>query len=374
MTSNGKFSRRSLMSGAAAGSAALIGGFPGRRALAADTMVVGALYVGPKDDYGWNQSHSEGVRALKSLAGVSVIEEERVPETVEVQKSMESMIALDHAALIFATSYGYWDFMLKVAPKFPKTVILHAGPEVWKDSMPKNVGSYNGYIDEAQYVSGIVAGHTSKTGKLGFIAAKPYPVAIRNINAFTLGARTVNPKATTQVIFTGDWVLPVKEAESVNTLADQGIDVVTCHVDSPKVVIETAEKRGIFCCGYHMNQALLAPKGYLTGAEWNWSKVYSDYVGWQEGNKEWPHTRRGALKEGLVRNSPYGPAVSEAARKQADAASETLKKGSLRIYSGPIKSNDGGVAIESGRSYDIGDPWLESMNWLAEGVIGSTKG
>jgi len=363
------------MRGAAAGaSAALIGGFPGTRALAADKMVVGALYVGPKDDYGWNQSHSEGVRALKNLAGVSVIEEERVPETVEVQKSMESMITLDQAALIFATSYGYWDFMLKVAPKFPKAVILHAGPEVWKDSMPKNVGSYNGYIDEAQYVSGIVAAHNSKTGKLGFIAAKPYPVAIRNINAFTLGARTVNPKATTQVIFTGDWVLPVKEAESVNTLADQGIDVVTCHVDSPKVVIETAEKRGIFSCGYHMNQAPLAPKGYLTGAEWNWSKVYSDYVGWQQGNKEWPHTRRGALKEGLVRNSPYGPAVSEAARKQADAASEALKKGSHRIYSGPIRSNNGKVAIESGRSYDIGDPWLESMNWLAEGVIGSTKG
>ena len=375
MTRDVKFSRRTLMSGAAYGaSAALVGGFPGMRALAADNMVVGALYVGPKDDYGWNQAHSEGVRALKSMRGVTVNEEERVPETLEVQKSMESMIALDKASIIFATSYGYWDFMLKVAPKYPKAVLLHAGPEVWKDTMPKNVGSYNGYIDEAQYVAGIVAAGTSKTGKLGFVAAKPYPVAIRNINAFTLGARSVNPKATTQVIFTGDWVLPVKEAESVNTLADQGIDVVTCHVDSPKVVIETAEKRGIFSSGYHMNQAPLAPKGYLTGAEWNWSKVYADYVDWMRSNKEWPHTRRGALKEGLVRNSPYGPAVSEATRKQADAASDALKKGSKRIYSGLLKTNDGKVAIESGKSHEISDPWLESMNWLAEGVIGSTKG
>ncbi|HVV60680.1 MAG TPA: BMP family ABC transporter substrate-binding protein [Pseudolabrys sp.] len=363
------------MSGAAYGaSAALVGGFPGMSAFAADSMVVGALYVGPKDDYGWNQAHSEGVRALKSMRGVTVNEEERVPETLEVQKSMESMIALDKASIIFATSYGYWDFMLKVAPKYPKSILLHAGPEVWNNTMPKNVGSYNGYIDEAQYVAGIVAGATSKTGKLGFVAAKPYPVAIRNINAFTLGARSVNPKATTQVIFTGDWVLPVKEAESVNTLADQGIDVVTCHVDSPKVVIETAEKRGIFSSGYHMNQAPLAPKGYLTGAEWNWSKVYADYVDWMRGNKEWPHTRRGALKEGLVRNSPYGPAVSEATRKQADAASDALKKGSKRIYSGPLKTNDGKVVIESGKSHEISDPWLESMNWLAEGVIGSTKG
>src|SRR5262249_52825667 len=200
--------------------------------------------------------------------------EERVPETTEVQKSMESMVQLDNAGLIFATSFGYWEYMLKAAAKFPKVQFLHAAPTVWKDGMPPNAGSYNGYIDEAQYVAGIVAGHTSKSGKLGFVAAKPYPASLRNINAFTPGARTGNANAATQVIFTGDWVLRVKEAESVNTLADQGIEVVTCHVDSPKVVVETAEKRGLYSSGYHMNQAPLAPKGYLTGAEWNWQKVY----------------------------------------------------------------------------------------------------
>src|SRR5690606_36810013 len=136
--------------------------------------------------------------------------------------------------------------MLEVAQRYPDVQFLHAAPTVWEEGMPQNAGSYNGYIDEAQYISGIVAGHMSKTGKLGFVAAKPYPAAIRNINAFTLGARTVNPNATTQAIFTGDWVLPVKEAESVNSLADQGIEVVTCHVDSPKVVIETADNRNIY--------------------------------------------------------------------------------------------------------------------------------
>ena len=176
MTRDVKFSRRTLMSGAAYGaSAALVGGFPGMRAFAADKLVVGALYVGPKDDYGWNQSHSEGVRALKSMRGVTVNEEERVPETLEVQKSMESMIALDKASIIFATSYGYWDFMLKVAPKYPKAVLLHAGPEVWKDTMPKNVGSYNGYIDEAQYVAGIVAAGTSKTASSASLPRSPIP-------------------------------------------------------------------------------------------------------------------------------------------------------------------------------------------------------
>lgn len=365
-------SRRSFIKAATAGAAGVLAyGWDILNASAAKEIVVGALYVGPKTDYGWNQAHAEGIATLKKL-GVKVVEEERVPETIQVAKSMESMIELDKANLIFATSFGYWDQMLKTAAKYPNVQFLHAAPTVWKEGMPKNAGSYNGYIDEAQYISGIVAAHASKTGKLGFVGAKPYPASLRNINSFTLGARTVNPKATTQVIFTGDWVLPVKEAEAVNSLADQGIDVVTCHVDSPKVVIETAEKRGIFSCGYHMNQSVLAPNGYLTGAEWNWEKVYADYVQWLREGKQWPHLVRGGLKERIVRNSPYGKAVSEKARKQADAARSKFMSGNFVIYKGPIKDNAGKTVIAAGKSHGQTDVWLESMNWLVEGVIGST--
>jgi len=340
---------------------------------AADTIVVGALYVGPKTDFGWNQAHAEGVAALRKITGVKVVEEERVPETVEVQKSMESMINFDGAKLIFATSFGYWDHMLEVARRNPGVQFLHAAPTVWKEGMPENAGSYNGYIDEAQYVAGIVAGHMAKNGKLGFVAAKPYPASIRNINAFTLGARSVNPNATTQVIFTGDWVLPVKEAESVNSLADQGVEVVTCHVDSPKVVVETAERRGIYSSGYHMNQAPLAPKGYLTGAEWSWDKVYVDYVQWLREGKAWPHILRGGIKEGLVRNSPYGAAVTDAARKNADDAIQKFKAGTFRVFTGPMKTNNGRTPIPEGQSYSSNDVWLDTMDWLVEGVIGSTS-
>jgi basic membrane protein A len=370
-----KLTRRALLQNVAAVTGAVaVAGSPLNQVPAAQKLIVGALYVGPRDDFGWNQAHAEGIAFLKKMDAVSVIEEERVPETIEVQKSMESMINLDGAGLIFCTSFGYWDHMLKVAAKFPKVQFLHGGPTVWKEGMPANTGSYNGYIDEAQYVAGIVAGHMSKSGKLGFVGAKPYPASLRNINAFTLGARTVNPNATTQVIFTGDWVLPVKEAESVNTLADQGIDVVTCHVDSPKVVIETAEKRGLYCSGYHMNQAPLAPKGYLTGAEWNWQKVYTDYVTWLREGKSWPHVRRGGLKEGIVRNSPYGQAVTEGARKNADAAAANFREASFKIFKGPMKTNEGKQIIEAGREYTNTDLWLESMNWLVEGVKGSTRG
>lgn len=374
MSNQNKVSRRHFIKAVTASAAgALTYSWAPSNAVAADKLVVGALYVGPKTDYGWNQAHAEGVATLKKL-GVKVIEEERVPETIQVAKSMESMIKLDNANLIFATSFGYWEQMLKTAEKFPKVQFLHAAPTVWKEGMPTNAGSYNGYIDEAQYISGIVAGYASKTGKLGFVGAKPYPASLRNINSFTLGARSVNPKATTQVIFTGDWVLPVKEAEAVNSLADQGIDVVTCHVDSPKVVIETAEKRSIYSCGYHMNQSVLAPKGYLTGAEWNWEKVYADYVQWTREGKQWPHLLRGGLRERIVRNSPYGRAVSEKARKHADRVRDKFMDGSFIIYEGPIKDNSGKTVIPAGQSHGQTDVWLESMNWLVEGVIGSTTG
>ena len=372
MVSKIRGSRRSVLTGiGAAGAAGIMARvLPISSAMAANDLVVGALYVGAKDDFGWNQGHAIGVAALKQMDGVKIVEEENVPETLDVQKSMESMINFDGAKLIFATSFGYWDHMLKVAAKYPDVQFLHAAPSVWEDGMPVNAGSYNGYIDQAQYVAGIAAGHATKSGKLGFVAAKAYPASVRNINAFTLGAQSVNPNATTQVIVTGDWVLPVKEAESVNSLADQGIDVVTCHVDAPKVVIETAEKRGMFSCGYHTDQSVLAPKGYLTGAIWNWPKVYTDYVSWLRDGKSWPHMLRGGLKEGIVTNAPFGPAVSDKARADAEAAVTKFKSGDFTIFSGPIMDNKGNTVIVDGKSYAATDLWLESMDWMVAGVKG----
>jgi simple sugar transport system substrate-binding protein len=339
---------------------------------AASGMTVGFIYVGPKDDYGYNQAHAQGAKALASIEGVKVREEEKVPETVDVQKTMESMINLDGVKLLFPTSFGYFDpHILKMAEKYPNVTFLHCGGLYAEGKHPKNVGSYFGYIDEAQYVSGVVAGLSSKTNKLGFVAAKPIPQVLRNINAFTLGALSANPKITTSVIFTGDWSLPVKEAEATNSLVDQGVDVVTCHVDSPKVVIETAEKRGIYSTGYHESQAALAPKGYLTGAEWNWSKVYKDYVEKIKKGETWSHLVRGGFKEGFVKMSPYGAAVSAEAKLKADEAKDKLTAGSMTIFKGPLKDNAGKEIIASGAELGQTDILLEKMNYLVEGVKGS---
>jgi basic membrane protein A len=341
-------------------------------AAADKSLTVGFIYVGPRDDYGYNQAHAEGAAAVKKMPGVKVREEENVPETLDVQKTMESMVNLDGATLVFPTSFGYFDpHILKSAEKFPNATFLHCGGLYIEGKHPKNVGSYFGYIDEAQYVAGVVAGLTTKKNKLGFIAAKPIPQVLRNINAFTLGARSVNPKVTTAVVFTGDWSLPVKEAEAANSLVDQGADVLTMHVDSPKVVVETAEKRGVYSSGYHANQSSLAPKGYLTGAEWNWAKVYTDYVTWVRDGKSYPHLLRGGLKDGFVKLSPYGPAVSEEAKKKADEAKAKLTDGTLVIYKGPIKDNSGKMVIAAGVDRVQTDIELEKMNYLVEGVIGA---
>ena len=201
--------RRAFLEGAAA--ATLAGGLV-TPAFAKD-LVVGFIYVGPKDDYGYNQAHAEGAAVVKTMPGVKLLEEEKVAETLDVQKSMASMIELDGATLLFPTSFGYFDpHVIKTAEKYPKIEFRHCGGLWQKDKHPKNAGSYFGYIGMGQYLNGIVAGHVSKTKKLGFVAAKPIPQVLQNINSYTLGARSVDPSITTQVIFTGEWSLPVKEA------------------------------------------------------------------------------------------------------------------------------------------------------------------
>jgi len=369
------FTRRRFLQSSAAGAALGFAGsaLPLRSAFAAGATI-GFIYVGSKDDYGYNQAHAEGAAMLKGMEGVNLVEEENVPETVDVQKTMESMINLDGATLVFPTSFGYFDpHVLAMAAKFPDIQFRHCGG-LWSEGKhPKNAGSYFGYIGLGQYLNGIVAGHTSKSKKIGFVAAKPIPQVLLNINSFLLGARSVDPAITCQVIFTGEWSLAVKEAEATNALVDQGVDVVTCHVDSPKVVVETAAGRGAYVCGYHANQSPLAPEKYLTGAEWAWGNVYKAYVEALLAGKELPNFTRGGLAEGFVKMSPLGPAVSEAARMQFDATLAEMMKGGFSVIKGPLKSNKGDVIATEGQSFPETAIELESMDYLVEGVVGSTS-
>ena len=183
-----------------------------------------------------------------------------------------------------------------------------------------------------------------------------------------LGAKSTNPHATVQVIFTGDWSLPVREAEAANALVDAGCDVVTCHVDGPKVVIETAEKRGAKTCGHNASQAPLAPKGFITGAEYKWITIYKAYAEDLAGGKALPNMVSGGYEADMVANSPFGAGCSPEGKKAAEAAIAGLKA-KKPIYTAGLKDNKGKVVMD--KTYDNLDPYLDKMNYLLEGVVGS---
>ena len=199
--------RREFLAGAVAGVTALAG--IGRSRAAANTTI-GFIYVGSKDDFGWNQSHAVAAAALKAVPGITVVEEENVPETDAVVQTMESMINLDGATLIFPTSFGYFNpFMLDEARKHPNIEFRHP-TSLWKKGKdPDNAGGYYSYMDQGHYVNGIAAGLSTKTNKIGYIAAKPIGLVLRNVNSFTVAAKKVNPAAEIRLIMTGEWSLPV---------------------------------------------------------------------------------------------------------------------------------------------------------------------
>jgi basic membrane protein A and related proteins len=331
-------------------------------------VTIGIVYVGPRDDFGWNQAHAVAAKALKSVPDVTVVEEENVPETDACAKAMESMVNLDGANIILGTSFGYFDpFMIDLSKKYAKVEFRHAAP-LWTPKLPMNLGSYFGYLNQAHYVDGVAAGLSTKSNKLGFVAAKPIASVLSNINSFLLGAKKTNPNATVQVIFTGDWSLPVREAEATNALVDAGNDVITCHVDGPKVVIETAEKRGVKTCGHNASQAPLAPKGFVTGAEYKWVTIYKGYADDLKAGKAMPNIVTGGYEADMVQNTPFGAGADDAARKAATEAIADLKA-RKPIYVGPLKDNKGKVVID--KTYDNLDPFLDKMDYLLDGVQGS---
>ncbi len=264
---------------------------------------------------------------------------------------MESMINLDGAKLLFPTSFGYFDpHILKMAEKYPNVMFLHCGGLYTEGKHPKNVGSYFGYIDEAEYVSGIVAGLTTKTNKLGFVAAKPIPQVLRNINAFTLGARSVNPKVTLSVIFTGDWSLPVKEAEAANSLIDQGADVLTGHVDlaqgdhGDRRTAQRLQHRLPRQPGRRSRPRATSPAPSGTGRPS--TRATSSTVQNRQADRA-PGARR--LQRGLHQDVGLRPGSRpRTAKTKADEAKAALTAGSLAIFKGPLKDNGGKEVIGAG--------------------------
>jgi basic membrane protein A and related proteins len=334
---------------------------------AADGLTVGAIYVGSINDYGYNRAMHDGLIAMKdSVPGVTLLEAENVPETAEAERVMEGMIQ-QGAKLIFATSFGHQQFAFNLAQKHPDVVFEHAGG--WMQAA--NFGNFFGATQAAWYPMGVAAGKMTKTNTLGFVAGVPIGYVIGNINAFALGARSVNPNVQIRVVATGSWSDKAKEASATNALIDQGADVIAMHVDSPATVIQTAESRGVYSIGFQSLEArALAPKGWVTGLGFTWGPFMTETAKSVAAGAFKPAMVRQGLGEGMMAIAPFGPAVPEETRALVLAAADKIAKG-FNPFTGPISDNAGVVRIKDGEAW--GGDKMGSFDWYVAGVIGKAK-
>jgi basic membrane protein A and related proteins len=338
-----------------------------------DAKKVGFIFVGPKDDYGYNQAAYEGSQAVAAaFPDMEVLTAENVPEDDNATRIMQSMID-DGAKIIFATSYGHLDPAMKIAEANPDVVVVQQGNFI-KGEIPANAGTYFGTVYEPVYLAGIAAGKSTKTNKLGYVYAFPIPQTISNINAFTLGAQSVNPDIEVITVSTSNWCDPGKQADAAASLFGQGVDVITQHQDCTGTITKAAEAEGKMVVGYHADASSLAPKGWVTGSEWKWDDMYTDIVktsvaGDFTGSKYNANYRVGyKTGENPFVQSKYGSMVTpETEALIATAKTDISTTGSP--FEGPVYAQDGSVLVAAGTVPDYAS--IEEFNTVfVKGVVG----
>jgi basic membrane protein A and related proteins len=333
---------------------------------------IGFIFVGPKDDYGYNQAAYQGSQQVaKAFPDLEVLTAENVPEDDNATRVMEGMIRKG-AKIIFATSYGHKDPALKVAAAHPDVVVLQQG-NIVDGAVPANFGTYFGTVYEPVYLAGIAAGKATKTNKLGYVYAFPISQTLDNINAFQLGAASVNPAAKTYVVNTSSWCDPAKQAEATKSLLSQGVDVISQHQDCTATVIRATEAAGAYTVGYHADASALAPKGWLTGSQWDWGPLYTKMVRTVLDGKFTGSPYNANFRVGLKTGdnpfvqSPYGPSVTDETKKLIDEAKAKISKDGSPFL-GPVADQDGKVRIPAGTVPDY--KTIESIDYFVKGVVG----
>ncbi len=326
---------------------------------------VGFIYVGPTGDGGWSYAHDQGRKYLEEQLGVETIIKESVPETQEVEKVAADMID-QGCNVIFATSFGYMDYIEKMSKEYPEVKFFHCSG--YKTT--ENMTAYFGRVYQARYLSGIVAGMQTKTNKIGYVAAFPIPEVIRGINAFTLGAQSVNPDVKVQVTWTNTWYDPAKEKDAAVALLDTGADIIAQHQDTAGPQ-QAAEERGVWAVGYNSDMSSFAPKANLTSAVWNWGPYYVQAVqsvidGTYKSESYWK-----GLDAGIVDLSPLTANAPEGAQAKVDEAKKAILDGTLNPFAGPIKDQSGAEKVAAGSA--MTDEEMLSFDWFVEGVEGEIK-
>jgi simple sugar transport system substrate-binding protein len=335
---------------------------------AQDPLKMGFVYVGPVGDGGWTYAHDLGRKEVVKKLGnkVQTTYVESVPEGADSERVIRDLAAKGHQ-LIFTTSFGYMESTIKVAKSFPKVTFYHA---TGFKSAP-NVVIYNSRMYEPAYLAGIIAGHVSKKNTLGFVASFPIPEVVRNINAFTMGARSVNPKITTKVVWVNTWFDPSKERQAAETLIGQGADVLLQNTDS-SAVLQTAQDKGAYAFGWDSDMSAYGPKAHLASAIEVWGGYYTRVAEAALSGKPLKQTVWGGMKDGMNDLVSVSSALPDAAKKLAAQKKADIVSGKFHVFAGPIKAQDGSIKVAAGKT--LTDKEIDAIDWYAEGVEGKVPG
>lgn len=334
-------------------------------ALATEPLKVAFVYVGPVGDAGWSYAHEQGRLALNQALGDQVRTSyvESVPEGADAERVIRQLAA-DGNRLIFTTSFGYMEATLKVARRFPNVVFEHATGY----KLAKNVGVYESRFYEGAYLLGVLAGGMTKSNVLGYVGSFPIPEVIRNINAFTLGAQSINPKIRTRVIWVNTWYDPGKERQAAETLIAQGADVMCQNTDSP-ATLQVAQEKGVHACGWDSDMSRFAPKAQLSANVVNWGPHYIATARAVLDGSWKPKETQGGVADGMVQLAPLLAAIPAPVVAAFEAKKSAIAGGSFTPFQGPIKDQSGAIRVAAGEA--VAAAGLLSMNWYVDGVDGA---
>jgi len=330
-------------------------------------LIVGFVFVGSIGDAGWTFAHNQARLYIEeNLPWVDTLFVESVPPGADFERVVREMIQ-QGATVIFGTSFGYMDFMVNLAQQNPNVKFMHA---TGFKTAP-NLSTYFGRVEDPRFLSGMVAGLMTKNNRLGYVAAHPIPEVILGLNAFTQGARLVNPAATVQVVWTNVWFDPAKEREAAISLLDAGVDVIGQHQDSPAVQ-QAAQERGAFGTGNNSDMRFMAPRATLTGPVWNWAPFYVEVLESVRDNT-WTSTQHRWAMPDIVDLGPFNEdLVPQAVRDRVMAKRQEIIDDTFFIFTGPIRDQAGTIRVPAGQRMPLTE--MLAVDWLIEGVIGSLPG
>jgi simple sugar transport system substrate-binding protein len=330
-------------------------------------LKVGFVYVSPVGDAGWSYQHDLGRREMEHALGARVQSTvvESVPEGADSERVMRDLARQGHG-LVFATSFGYLEPALRVAADFPDVKFEHAGGF----KLAPNLGTYDARWYEGRYLAGLIAGATTHTGVAGYVAGFPVPEVVQGIDAFTLGMRAANPKATVRLVWLNSWFDPAREAEAATTLVSQGADILVNHSASPAVAqaAERQAKRGVRFLGYQSDMRAYAPSVQLASVTQQFGGFYTATARRVLDGTWASQAFVGGLADDMVAVSAFSPRLSPDVRAEVEAKRKAIVDGSFKVFSGPLADNHGRVRLARGA---LDDAAVGRLDWLVAGVVGS---